>query len=81
MESKSSHARTFTPQAVCFIGDWISLRMAGDGIPKMPCWSVGIDAIVKAGEKSLLSPSAAGYTQHMYIHKTSHCITADLLRY
>lgn len=51
MEGKSSHAWAVTPQVVCFVGDWISLKTVGDNIPKMPCRSIGIEAVVKAGER------------------------------
>lgn len=62
MESKSLHAWTVTSQVVCFIWDWISLSTAGNSIPKMRCRSVGIEAIVKAGERGR---TAHGHTQNI----------------
>jgi len=35
----------------CFIGDWISLNIAGDSTPQMPCWSFGTEAVVKDAER------------------------------
>lgn len=49
-----------TPRVMCFIGDWLSARRAGDNIPQTLCQNIGIEADGKAGERGWCHPLQQG---------------------